>query len=329
MLVTVAMPFTVAQSTISTESPEPPIETDSPELLEALASARFEALNAHPLTGQAFTIEFVISLPPGLELVELPEFSDPWGDFELRSVSSLEANSQDDGTTVFRQQLEVVLWEPRDYVTPETFIGYRQTGFNDIQRLPVTPDNITVPTVLDFEDLTLRPYKPLVYLPYVSPWFILLGAVFIITLVFFIRRTWQRRPRRATLTAPLPGPAEIALWRLDELSSGQGMLSALRIIGAADTLRQYLNARFGIALQSSAATVNALEVDLPLTIRTELAALLQQADLLKFASGGSASALEADVYVERCQHWLRAVETNVTTHGGVYAPSEHNTGVVR
>jgi hypothetical protein len=317
MLLAVAAQVTLSQSATPEPTPEalPPV-TDSPELLEALASARFEPVNARPLTGQAFTIEFVISLPSGFELVESPQFSNPWGEFELRSVSSLEAESQSDGSTVFRQQLEVVLWEPRDYVTPETFIGYRQTGFGDIQRLPVTPANITVPTVLDFEDLTLRPYKPLVYLPYLSPWVIALAVVVLVALILIIRRLWQRRPRRAEQGTPPPTSAEIALWKLDELHtpSSRYPTPELRMIEAADTLRQYLQTEFDIPLQNTDTTINALQGQLPLTIREALEALLRQADLIKFAGVAITSSeraipnLDANQYIERCQQWLKAVD---------------------
>jgi hypothetical protein len=287
-----------------------PTTTDSPALLEALASARFEPVNPRPLTGQAFTIDFVISLPRGLELVEVPQFRDPWGEFELRSVSPLESESQADGSTLFRQQLEVVLWQPRDFVTPETFVGYRQTGFGDIQRLPVTPANITVPTVLDFEDLTLRPYKPLVYLPYISPWMILGGVALSIAVLVFIRRRWQQRPRPAAATTPPLTPGEIAWWRLDQLSS-TNTDPQLRIPEAENALRRYLEARFGIPLQERAATVNALQGHLPHTILKALDDLLMQADLIKFSGDAamrSTGAAHTADYVQRCQQWLRVVE---------------------
>lgn len=287
--------------------------TATPAVLEALVSARFETGDVRPLTGQVFTIDLIITLPPGFELVDVPQFSDPWGEFELRRVTSLERDPASDPSeggvadTVWRQQLEVILWEPRDYMTPETYIGYRQAGFADVLRLPVTPLNVTVPTVLDFEDLSLRPYKPLIYLPYVSPWVILLvGGLVTAALVTVVRMWRNRRKRRAPEQSPSLTAAQIALFAFDGLT-GTVSTPENRVIGAADILRRYLDRRTGIGLGDRSATITALQSRMPKTLLAELDSLLRWADRVKF-SGVAVTASESERYLERCQQWLKAVD---------------------
>lgn len=293
-------------------------------VLETLPTARFETSTPRPLTGQVFTIDLIITLPPGFELVDVPQFSDPWGEFELRSSRPIErqmpteeaGNGTADRTAgnmagsitdiIWQQQLEVVLWQPRDYVTPETFIGYRQAGFADVLRLPVTPLNVTVPTVLDFEDLTLRPYKPLIYLPYLSPWVVLLAVGLTAAVVILAVRLWKRRHPRLTDKTPVIASSSVAWIALDDLSQSAAAPDQ-RVIEAANILRRYLDSRTGVGLGERAATIDSLYGRLSKPALEELNSLLQRADLVKF-SGMAVSAGEAERYLERCQHWLKTVD---------------------
>lgn len=107
-----------------------------------VVTARFEADNYAPLTGEPFTLTLRVELTPDTSVVEWPQIADPWGPFEVRTVEPV----VQDGN-VHTQTFVVVLWRPEDAVTPPTYIGYGAGG-GDIRRVPVTEAYFSVPTVL-------------------------------------------------------------------------------------------------------------------------------------------------------------------------------------
>lgn len=167
--------------------------------------ARFESETLTPLTGQPFELVLVVERPPGVILTDWPVIADPWGAFEVRSIGERVEESRADGGVITRQVFTVVLWLPRDVVTPETFISY-SLGADDVRRLPVREVFISVPTVVDPLAPELIPARPLIPSP--SPWglWLALGAIVAGGAALII---W-RRGRRIVLAEPLT-PREQAL----------------------------------------------------------------------------------------------------------------------
>lgn len=160
--------------------------------------ARFESETLTPLTGQPFELVLVVERPSGVILTDWPTIADPWGAFEVRSVGERVEEVRADGGVITRQAFTVVLWLPRDVVTPETFIGY-SLGGEDVRRVPVREVFISVPTMVDPLAPELIPARPLIQPP--SPWgmWLALGGVMVVVGLIIV---W-RRGRRSVSTAPL------------------------------------------------------------------------------------------------------------------------------
>lgn len=167
--------------------------------------ARFESETLTPLTGQPFELVLVVERPPGVILTDWPVIADPWGAFEVRSIGERVEEARADGGVITRQAFTVVLWLPRDVVTPETFISY-SLGADDVRRVPVREVFISVPTVVDPLAPELIPARPLIPSP--SPWglWLALGGVVMVAGVVIV---WQRG-RRTISSVPLT-PREQAL----------------------------------------------------------------------------------------------------------------------
>ncbi|HEX2618526.1 MAG TPA: DUF4381 family protein, partial [Phototrophicaceae bacterium] len=293
--------------------PPPPTATATivaaDEIPTGQVTARFSTSNPRPLTGEAFTLELIISLPTGTELAELPTFPSPgvWGDFEIVQTGEVQTETQSDGAAIYRQLLTVRLWQPRDYVTPDSFVGYRLSGFNDVQRIPVRAENISIPTVLDFDDLTLRPFKALINLPYISPWLILGGLVIIGGGIGFGYHWWQRRPAQVLPAERMLTPGEIALQKLNGLKTSEEITPESQYTQVAIYLRDYVLAKYGIGEMTTAETVNALQLHLPEKLLSDLNRMLTEADLVKFA-GTQSDAEVARRLIEAARRWINSVD---------------------
>ncbi|MBC8099653.1 MAG: hypothetical protein H7Y11_09435 [Armatimonadetes bacterium] len=258
-------------------------------------TARFSTDTPRPATGQAFIVELVITLPPGTELAETPEFPTEWGDFDVRSVGEARRDIQADGTLLYRQPLTLMLWRPRDYNTPETYIGYRLTGFSEVQRIPVTALAITVPSVLDFNDLTLRPFKPPIELFYLSPLIVMGGVLVLGGIGLWLARRWRDRPVAQRVAVPL-SPDVVALRALDAVPD---------IAAGSDALRAYLQTRYQVGALTTPELADALRETLPPPALDGLLRLLEHADAVKFA--GIAADGHKAAWLSAARAWL--VET--------------------
>lgn len=255
-----------------TPTPEPPA------VLGALVTARFQASTLLPLTGQAFTLEMIASFPPGTEMVELPTFPTLWGEFDVQEVGEVTLETLADGTEIYRQQITLKLWRPFDYNTPDTYVSYRLNGMNEALQVPVRGESITVRTVLDFDALTLKPFKPLMYLPYVSPLLVISGVLIGSAIIGLGYYRWSTRPIQPPPSIPELSPRETALQTLERLKSRDDVSPSDRYAGAADALRVYIQQQYGAATAETA-----LREQLGEKALNELNRILADADLVKFA----------------------------------------------
>ncbi len=298
----------VAQDAEVTPEPANPVES--------LINARFLADNVTPLVGEPVPMELVVEVPPGVEVVEWPEFPEDWPPFMVREVGPVEIDERGGGEQVYRQALTVILWEPGDRRTPDLFIGYRSAALDpdEIYRIPARPLFFTVPSVLETTDLNvldIQPARAPLGLFYVPPWVVLLVVVSVVGKGWYVWRWRQRRralaaARRALAEQPTAG--ESAMAALAQLPDGgpRGVYEQV-----ADVLRVYLQARFGIpALDMTTLEIRAALAAFPEMEpehTDEVARLLEQADLVKFAEAapGERSAQRA---VAAAVRWLQAVD---------------------
>jgi hypothetical protein len=119
----------------------------------------------------------------------------------------------------------------------------------------------------------------------------LLALALVVLLTLLIARWWNRR-RAAAKPPPPPRPAhEVALEQLARLrldrprAETEGRLVEW-VDGVSDTLRQYLGGRFrfeGLESTTDEVLAHLRRVALSETLRTEVAAILGECDLIKFA----------------------------------------------
>jgi hypothetical protein len=282
----------------------------SPSVLQELVTARFETSNPRPLTGEAFTLELIVSLPPSLELVELPTFPDEWGDFEVREVGEVTIETLADGIQVYRQSLTVKLWVPRDFLTPDTYISYRLNGGNEALQVPVRQASITVPTVLDFDNLSLKPFKPLIYLPYVSPFVILAGVLTVGGIAGFSYHRWKNRPARAVPKAPEGTPLDNALRTLETLKKRDDLPPKETYTQTSDILRVYIQAMYEVSAATTGEVIEGLRDRLPEKGVNDLQRILSEADLVKFAGIIPDAEISRRV-IEMARRWLISVDKDM------------------
>lgn len=247
-------------------------------------TARFEAAPGSPLIGEPATLTLVVEAPAEAE-VTLPQITVDWPPFEVRAAGEVEKTMRD-GRVVYRQSFTVILWTPGDYRTPETFVEYRLPPDGENQRASVEPAFFTAPSVIEPNDLVLRPLKPLEMLPYVSPWMILAAGGAVAAGGLSLARRLNRRRAQKPRGGQLP---DVTGRTLDELRRVRGLaLPAAEVyIRAGECLRGYLEERFEVAARelTTEELLVALQSRSALTPRQnqELRRILDQIDLVKFA----------------------------------------------
>ncbi len=217
-----------------------------------------------------------------------PDFPEEWSPFTVRAVGEKEIVSSDSGQTI-RQILTVILWQPGDYETPGLTLDYQLEGQTETRQIIAEKAFFSVPSVLESEDLTLRPLKPPVSLPYVSPLLVLAAAAGFVIAVFAGRPWWHRSTvglRQVVVASDLHPAAQAALTRIRRAADNPQAAESYRV--AADALRGYVGQRFGLPAPewTTGELVAALETHPELALRRlrELGHMLEQADLVKFAA---------------------------------------------
>lgn len=288
-------------------------ETPTPDTaaLDAarLAYAYFSANVRETVLGIRLELKLTFETQsPDVQIITWPEFPKAWGAFEVVETVPL-SESRDGLTRRFEQELSVILWMPGIYKVPDTFIAY-QIGEQEVYNLPVEPVTFTVLSVLDGSDFALRPLKPPIGLPYVSP---LWAAAGIGAGVFGVRRWLLWRSRKRQLVPEIKTPAQIALDTLRHLTRGE--LSPQEIYPqTADCLRGYVQGRLGLPAQDMTTTElnKVLETQMADRLRRELNYILEHADLVKFARFVP-SATSAGRLVAAARAWIERAEVVTTS----------------
>lgn len=278
------------------------------------AEARFSASNQSPLVGEPVQLTLTAAFSSGAAMVEWPDFPEQWGQFEVREVGELNISEQG-GVLEYRQEVTLTLWEPGDYSTPETVIVYSNAD-GALAELFVPPLPFTVPSVLT-DDLTLRPLKPLVFLPYIPTALIVAGLFALaVPIVWFAQR--RSNPVKA-----------VADWEGDIRELDKRMLALLGHLerqalepgavyaAAADYLRDYLAQRFQVASHelTTAELLARMHPQLPQPLFNRLSQLLSQADLVKFARQ-IPNRESAQQYLEMAARWIQATANETEQAGG-------------
>lgn len=251
---------------------------------QAEVRAMFSADRGAPLIGEPIHLTLTVSVPVDAE-VTLPTFSLDWPPFMVTSASDVRKITDDAARTTYEQDLIVILWKPGDYQTPETFVEYQLPDTPETFRLAIEPAFFAVPSVLNANDLTLRPLKPPESLPYISPVFIVAGCMVLIVAVMSMGR-WARRrifPRKVEKPADMTSRTLRELQRIGALALPP--FRAYPLVG--DTLRKYVEEQFcvpaGEMTTDELLAVLQSQPEFSGQQRRELRRILVQVDLVKFA----------------------------------------------
>lgn len=244
--------------------------------------ATFSADRGAPLIGEPVRLMLTIDAPADTA-VTLPDFPLDWPPFMVTAVSLAQMTGSG-GRRIYRQEISVILWHPGDHQTPEMFIEYVVAGSTETLRIAIEPASFTVPSVLDPDKLTLRPLKPLLTLPYVSPLVVLAGAAGVIGAAFGAGR-WLKQHRAAVALAPAPGDNASRVLRELQRFASLPAFRAYPLIG--DALRHYVEEQAGVPAEEMTTDelLTALAAGPRFTEqhRLELRRILERVDLVKFA----------------------------------------------
>jgi len=269
------------------------------------AQARLEASSTRVQLGEALEIALIVRLPAGATLVEWPELPEDETLAILPAESQAEATAEAteaDEAGELRRRWRVALWRVGTYLSPPMTIRYRLGGA--VLSEPVQSVSIEVPSLLaDADEASPRPSIPPLDLPAESSWFApLLVAIPALLLALLVLRFFRQD------AAPTLNQAErLALDDLADLAN-QNLPPALAYPLVAAILRDFLQNSLQISARemTTREVIDAVRDDglLPDGLRANLADLLEQADLVKFARVEPDSADTAR-FIRFARRWLQ------------------------
>lgn len=261
--------------------------------------------------GMPFTVKLVVEMPDGYSIVDGYQdiFKDP---FQI--VDSGEIQTRQQGNRqILEQDLQIVAWQ-LDYLTSsELFIVYL-TPAGEQFRTPIASITVNVTSTRVESDITLRPATPLVDLPYTPPYLFAIPVVIIIILILIFRNIQFNRRVQQALAAP-DSAVQRAVVELKHLLETNATIEEIYPI-IADAIREYLTDQFHIRAvdMTTVELMSALQAN-PVfsdSLRSSLNDLLEQADLVKFASHRPVTPPETAV--EYAVRWIEQAERARIAH---------------
>ncbi len=269
--------------------------------------AGFTAEIGAPLIGQPIELLLTVDAPANV-VVAMPTFSDNWPPFAIRQIGDVDVVT-DAGRTIYQQRLTVILWGLGDYQTPPTQVEYQIGG--EPHRIDVQPAYFVVQSVLNPDDLNLRPLKPPVSMFYVSP-FAAIGvafAVLVLGVFAWSKRTGIRLPAAAEVSV-FHAAALVALAEFRKMR-GPNVAPSQVYENVSNALRHYIQGRFSVSaeeLTTQELMSNLTDLqNLSDRRKRELGYLLERADLVKFARM-QPQPKSAEKILTVAQQWVTAVE---------------------
>ena len=288
--------------------------TSQPFGVQAADRAYFTADKTILLIGEPTQLLLHIRAPQNAQL-NLPDFTKSLSPFMVKGIGALILAQQfQDSSVEYQIPLEIILWRTGKFQTPQLTISYQLAGSPTVN-LNVEALQFEVPSTLNDADLSLRPFKPLVNLPYVPVWIMLPIAILAIGMAVLLRRQRHGQIRKRTArdadTAISGHPEAVyvlrALRQIDQSNE-----SPLKIyIQVSDCLRLYLFKRYSIqALDlTTSELVEKLNAKIMLSEdhQQKLVEMLKRADLVKFA-GVVPKLGAAQQYISVAVQWIQSVE---------------------
>lgn len=278
--------------------------------VDAPLRASFSASNPNPLVGEPVDLTLTAELLPGATIVSWPDLSSVGPAVEVRTVGTVEI-AEAGGRTKYRQNITIVFWEPGTFRSPEMVIQYQADG-RIAEFVPEHAD-FSVISVLDENDLKLRPLKPVISIPYVPPAWII-GGVGVATSAAIWWISWRRRVSGSQADIrQLDRRTLAALRAIDRKKQKPDEVYA----AVADCLRDYVTEQFQIAAHemTTAELVAQMQSQLSAPLTNRLYQLMGQADLVKFA-GYEPEQEIAHQYLEAAARWVQMSTKELNQHHG-------------
>lgn len=247
-------------------------------------TATLSAPDGQFTVGDPIQLTLTVTHPAGYQVIQ-PALPETWGDLTVAGLSPAVTAANGDGSETNTLLIDARLFQPGDFSTLPLEVTVTD-GQGGLQKVWAAPAAVTVASVLQEGDTTLRDIKPQAALPLPAawPWIVAgLAAVAVIAVA-----VWQLRRRAKPFVDNRP-PHEIAL---DGLATIEGL--ALPEKGAfkqhytlvSDTVRIYVERRFGVpALERTTGEIRAdlARSAMPSEVASLFIAFLQESDLVKFS----------------------------------------------
>lgn len=253
--------------------------------------------------------------------VAWPTLPSQWGPFEVTAQQNSGAEILADGGIALLT-VDVLLWAPGAYETPPLELTYTTSTSSSAAVTP-QPFTVDIVTVLTADETERRALKAQATLPRPRLWpWLTAGGVGLLLLGGSGWWFWRRLQRTARVIVEQRPAREIAFAELDRIAAlqllEQGKLPQQTIL-VTDCLRLYLETMTAIpAMERTTDEVLAALRRTPLhPLLPKLKAILETADLVKFA-GGTAGEAESRDLVTQARQLIDEIEScfNLPTPGG-------------
>ena len=279
----------------------------------------FTASRATLTVGDLVTLTLEVT-HPAHHVVVVPRLGSEWGSFEVISQTPARTDSNGDGTETTSQRIEVTLFAPGTFETPDLSISVRDPD-GGVEQLFLSPLQLTVTSVLSGSDETLRDIRPPADLP-PSPWrqppTLAIAALAVLAVLlpgsYFVHRRLRGQDEQPVLAAETRTPWEIAVQEVGRIEKldlpGQGRFKEHYAL-VAEVTKDYVRSMY---LEGSSLT-DAAEMTTDETVsaiwRSSLdhrnarlvVDLLNEADLVRF-SNYSPLETEANEALRRARAFL-------------------------
>jgi hypothetical protein len=294
ILVLAAAPLIAQEST-----PDPaslPLQTTS------AIQTRFFSPQTVVRLGEVFPLTFEVEMQAGVSLLSWPQWN-MLGALEIIEEGSVEVQATDRGE-IHRQELRAVIWQTGPYLMPEIRIAYQVAGTPYAAAIS-SLSFVVPPTLADPKNTPLRASAPPQDMPYVPLWGLIAGVGVAGTVLLFIVRRIRQHDRRS---APASPTAVNTIAQLEDLRNAN-IDPSQAVLLAVDHLRRYISLQLSIntlELTTSELLAELNRPHLSKALRQQIADLLQQADLVKFA--GLSPSVSGDQYITAAIRWIRRWE---------------------
>ena len=254
-------------------------------ILSSLTPDRAELTVGDPVR---LTLE--VSHPAGYQII-IPKLDQVWGDLEVRGQSQATTEANDDGTETTRQTIEVTLFSPGEFQTPELPLTISD-GSGQVTETIVPAVSLNVVPTLAEDDNELRDIKPQAGLEVPAAWPWVVGSLLLVAVAavagWWAYRRWRGQPFLAPFVDNRP-PWQVAhdeLTRIGELGLvEQGRFKEYYTL-ITDCLRTYLENQFQLRVfdrTTSQLKPVLRQSDLAPEHSRRLLDLFQWSDMVKFA----------------------------------------------